>query len=136
MNYRAFHNFFFTTHYVSRKVIPLVPKKERFVIFPYLETMLSNLKWKLRTCFKNSLPKSNIKIILKSTNRLSSLLHLKDVIPKELQSHVLYKFSCDNCNVTHSGKTESHFNVNIYITFNRKKGRMQAICSFRSPFTA
>ena len=71
----------------------------------------SNLKQKLRTCFKNSLPQCNIKIILKSTNRLSSLFRFKDVIPKELQSHLVYKFSCGNCNVTYYGKTERHLNV-------------------------
>ena len=39
-------------------------------------------------------------IILKLTNCLSSLCHFKDVIPKELQSHII-KFSCGNCNVTY-----------------------------------
>ena len=71
----------------------------------------SNLKRKLITCFKNSLPQCNIKIILKSINCLSSLFHFKDVIPKELQSHLVYKFSCGNCNVTYYGKTERHLNV-------------------------
>ena len=45
------------------------------------------------------------------TNRLSSLFGLKDIIPKELQSHLVYKFSCSNCNVTYYGKTEHHLNV-------------------------
>ena len=53
----------------------------------------------------------NIKIILKSTNRLSSLFRFKDVIPKELQSHLVYKFLSGNCNVTYYGKTEHHLNV-------------------------
>ena len=66
---------------------------------------------KLRTCFKNSLPQSNVKIVLKSTNRLSSLFRFKDVIPKELQSNLVYKFSCGNCNITYYGKTERHLNV-------------------------
>ena len=39
-------------------------------------------------------------IILRMTIRLSSLFHFKDVIPKELQSHII-KFSCSNCNVTY-----------------------------------
>ena len=97
--------------HVPKKVIPTVPKKELFIVLPYLGTLSSNLKQKLRTCFKNSLPQCNIKIILKSTNRLSSLFRFKDVIPKELQSHLVYKFSCGNCNVTYYGKTERHLNV-------------------------
>ena len=70
--------------------------------------MSSNLKRKLRACFKNS---CNIKIILKSPNRLSSLFRFKGVIPKELQFHIVYKFSCGNGNVTYYGKNESHLNV-------------------------
>ena len=73
--------------------------------------MSSSLKRKLKTCFKNSLPQCNIKIILKLTNHLFSLFRFKDVIPKELQSHIVYKFSCGNYNVTYYGKTEGHLNV-------------------------
>ena len=103
--------------------------------------MSSNLKRKLRTCFKNSLPQCNIRIILKSTNRLSSRFCLKDVISKDLQSHMIYKFLCGNYNVTYYGKTEHHLNLRSaehigYITFNREKGRMQTMHSFRSPFNA
>ena len=68
--------------HVPKKVIPTVPKKELFIVLPYLGTLSSNLKRKLRTCFKNSLPQCNIKIILKSTNHLSSLFCFKDVIPR------------------------------------------------------
>ena len=40
-----------------------------------------------------------------------SLFHFKDVILKELQSHLVYKFTCANCNVFYYGKTERHLNV-------------------------
>ena len=73
--------------------------------------MSSNLKQKLRTCFKNLFPQFNIKIILKSTNSLSYLFRFKHVMSKELQSHIVYRFSCNTCNITYCGKTECHFNV-------------------------
>ena len=97
--------------FVPKKVYLTAPKKELFIILPYLGTMSSNLKRKLKICFRNSLPQCNIKIIFKSTNRLSNLFRFKDVIPKELQSHLVYKFSCGNCNVTYYGKTERHIKV-------------------------
>ena len=40
-----------------------------------------------------------------------SLFHFKDVIPKELQSHLVYKFTCGNCNLTYYGKTKRHLNA-------------------------
>ena len=91
--------------------IPTVPKKELSIILPYMETISSSLKWKLRTFFKNLLPQCNIKLILKSENRLSYLIRFKTVIPKQLQSHIVYTFTCGNCDITYHGKTESHFNV-------------------------
>ena len=97
--------------HVPKKVIPTVSKKKLFIVRPYLETISSNLKQKLRTCFKNSLPQCNIKIILKSTNSLSSPFRFKDVIAKELQSHIVHIFSCGNYSVTCYGKTEHHLNV-------------------------
>ena len=74
-------------------------------------TLSSSLKGKLKTCFENSLPKCNIKIILTVANRLCSIFHFKDVIPKELQYHLVYKFLCANYNVTYYSKTEHHINV-------------------------
>ena len=99
--------YFLNKLHVPKKVIPTVPKKELFIVLPHLGTLSSNLKRKLRTCFQNSLPRCNIKISFKSTNRLSFLFCFKDVIRKELQSHLVYKFSCGNCNVTYYGKTVS-----------------------------
>ena len=46
-----------------------------------------------------------------STNRLSSLFRFKDVFRKELQSHLVYKFSCGNCKIIYYGKTEYHLKV-------------------------
>ena len=42
--------------YVPKKVIPTIPKEELFIVLPYLGTLSSNVKQKLRTCFKNLLP--------------------------------------------------------------------------------
>ena len=66
--------------------------------------------------FKNSLPPCNIEIITDSANCLSSLFCFKDVnntdvICKELQSRMVYKISCGNCNVTYYKKTERHLHV-------------------------
>ena len=86
--------------HVLKKVIPTVPKKELFIILPYLGTLSSTLKIEIRTSFKNSLPQCNIKIILKSANRLSSLFRFKDFIPKELQSHLVYRMLLTTAKLT------------------------------------
>ena len=97
--------------YVPKRIYSTAPKKELLIILPFLGTMSSNLKRKLQTSIQNSLPQCKIKVILKSTNHLSFLFRFKIVMPKELRSHLVYKFSCCSCNATYYGKTERHLNV-------------------------
>ena len=93
-----FRRSFLNQLYAPKKVFPTFPKQELFIALAYLGTLSSNLKRKLTTCFKNSLPQCNIKTILKSTNRPSSYFRFKDVTPKELLSRLVYNFLCGNCN--------------------------------------
>ena len=97
--------------YVPKQVYLTAPKKELLKILPFLGTMSSNLKRKLQTSIRNSLPKCNIKVVLKSTNHLSSLFRFKNVVPKELRSHLVYKCFCSSSNATYYGNTECHLNV-------------------------
>ena len=80
-------------------------------MLPFLGNISSNLKQKLQTSIRNSLPQCSTKIFLKSTNHLSILFRFKDVVPKELRSHLVYKFSRSSCNTTYYGKIERHSNV-------------------------
>ena len=57
------------------------------------------------------LSQCNIKVIFQSKNSLCNLFQFKDSIPKELRSHIVYKFFCSNCNITYCGETERHLDV-------------------------
>ena len=70
-----------------------------------------NLRSRLYNCFNKALPQYNIKVIFQSKNRLSNLFRFKDSIPKELYSHIVYKFLCSNWNITYYGQTEHHHNL-------------------------
>ena len=98
----------------QKKVYLTALKKKLLIVLPFLGTMSLNLKQKLQTSIQNSLSQCNIKTILKSANHLSSLFHFKDVIPKELRFHLVYKFSYMSCNATYYGKTECHLNCKIW----------------------
>ena len=100
-------------------------KKELLYILPYLPKSLA-----LRTCLQKSinknLPYCKIKVIFKSTTRLSNFFRFKDKVPFNLRCNVVYKFSCGRCNATCYGETCRHLNVRIgelsgVLPFNRKK---------------
>ena len=49
--------------------------------------------------------------MFQSKTRLSSLFRFKDVISKEICSHIVYKFVCSCCNATYYGESERHFHI-------------------------
>ena len=50
-----------------------------------------------------------MKIIFKSSNRLSSWFAFKDKIPKSLVSGVIYKYTCAACNCSYIGSTKRYW---------------------------
>ena len=80
---------FFQKWYVPKQADITVPKKQLLLILPFLGKIFSKLKQWVVYCFKSSLLQCEVKIIFKSTNRLSSLFTCKDVIPKHLQSNLI-----------------------------------------------
>ena len=97
--------------YARKQIVPAVSKKELFVVFPYLGTFSLNLRKCLRKSVSKSLPQYNLKVIFESKNRLSSFFKFKDSVPLYLRFHLIYKFQCSNCNISHYGKTERHLKV-------------------------
>ena len=88
----------------QKKVIPTIPIKELSIVHfhiwePYHPIQSENEELALKIHYH-----SVTLIIPTSTNRLSSLLRFKDVIPKELQSNLVYKCLCGKCNVIYSAK--------------------------------
>ena len=91
-----------------------VQKKELFIALPYL----GNFSLAIKTCLQNSINKNlsfcKIKVIFKSTTRLSEHFCFKDKGPFNLQSNVVvYKFSCGRYNATYYGETCRHLNIRV-----------------------
>ena len=87
------------------------PKKE--VIFPmvFLGKITLQVKKKIQSTFKELCPGMKLKIVLSSPNRLRSGFVFKDKLPREMDSMLLYKFTCGTCNCTYIGETKRHFQV-------------------------
>ena len=57
------------------------------------------------------MPYRSLIIAFQSKTRLSSLFRFKDIIPKEISSHLVYKFMCSCFNATCYRESERHFFV-------------------------
>ena len=51
----------------------------------------------------------NLKVVFRSQRKLNNLLRFKDSLNKKIRSFLVYRYTCNNCNVTHYGKTYRHF---------------------------
>ena len=96
---------------VPKQIVPTVPTIELLIALSFLGKFSVNLRTRLDKSVRKTLPQCNIKVILQSKNRLSSLFKSKDSIPLYLHSHLIYKFQRSNCNIAHYGETELHLKV-------------------------
>ena len=88
-----------------------MPKKDLTIVLPFLGNFSMNLRNRILKVFNKTLPQCSIKVIFQSKNRLETFFRFKDSIPLALRSHLIYKYTCSNCNVTYYGETERHLKV-------------------------
>ena len=70
----------------------------------HYQQLIHSLERKLRRCIE-----VNEKIYLKvtyTTNKLSFYTNMKDKIPNEMKSNVVYRFTCPGCSADYIGKTD------------------------------
>ena len=91
--------------HLVKETLVSVPKKELFIVLPYLGSVSLQTRTRLEKLFKKSLPSCHLKVVFRSTERLSSIFRFKDRLPRSLVSGVVYKFLCSSCNATYIGKS-------------------------------
>ena len=94
-----------------KQSISTVPKKDIFLVLPFLGPTSLEIRTRLRILFRKKLPFYNLRIIFRSSCRLKTFFHFKYRIPKYLRSGLVYKFKCAGCIATYYGKTKRHFKV-------------------------
>ena len=83
-------------------------EREVRIVLPYLGFLSLQVRTRLEKVFRKCLPCCNLRVIFKSSTRISNFFKFKDRPSKGLRSNVVYKFLCGNCNVTYYGKTIRH----------------------------
>ena len=98
----------------SQKILKhTVPRKELFIVLPYLIMSSLCLRTHLQKSINSNISFCKIKVIFKSSTRLANFFRFKDKIPLWLRSNIVYKFACGRCNATYYGETCRHFKVRV-----------------------
>ena len=72
-------------------------------------SLQTRTKW--RKSLKGLVNSCKLQIIFKSQRKLSNFFRFKDLLPSDLVSGVLYKYTCGRCNSTYYGETEKKIKV-------------------------
>ena len=102
---------FLNKMYVKKVNIDTVPKREYLIVLPYLGPLSTKIQHRIKTVFQKTLNYGKIRIVFRTTRRLSHLLRFKDLVSTDLSSHIIYHFKCSCCNAGYIGETRKHFKV-------------------------
>ena len=80
---------------------------------PYVGSFTREAQKRLRKLVQRYCTNIEIKLAL-SSFKIGSMFSVKDPIPLDLRSHVVYKFSCAGCNACYTGETSPHAFVSIW----------------------
>ena len=99
--------------YIKKLVILTVPKKQLYLVLPYMGKISALLKSGLARSLHKRLPFCNVRIVFKTSDRLRNYFSFKDVVPEPLRSCQIYNFTCGSCNASYTGKAFRHMKVRI-----------------------
>ena len=102
-------NKFLMNKFTSKPQIHQCKRKEITLTIPFLGTASLVLRSNLMKMLPKSFPYCKLRVVFKSSNRLSNYFNFKDKIPKSLLSGVVYRYQCDRCNSVYIGKTKRYW---------------------------
>ena len=89
---------FLEKSFKKRVTITIVPEKTLRLVLPYLGTQSLRLNKRLNKLFKEQLPSGKLKMVFRTTQRMSSCFRFIEAIPCSLLSGIIYEYKCPRCN--------------------------------------
>ena len=91
-----------------KNIKKLFPKKQLYLVLPYMGKMSALIKSGLARSLHRRLPFCKVRIVFKTTNRLWNYFSFKDVVPEPVRSCQIYNFTFGSCSASYIGKTFRH----------------------------
>ena len=84
----------------SAELIATVPKKDIFLVFPFLGSQSEILARRVKSCVSKFYGYVNLRVIFNNTCRVKSFFPYKDRFSRSQRSKIVYKASCRDCGKT------------------------------------
>ena len=90
-----------------------VPKP--IVLFPtyFLGEVSKTVSKELNSLVCRYYPQIRLRMIYKSLDTIGSRFQVKDKMPEDCMSCIIYQYKCDSCNAIYIGKTEQNFKCRV-----------------------
>ena len=90
---------------IKKPVILTILKKQLYLVLPFMKKMSDLVKFGPFDHYIKCLPFCKVKIVLKTSNRLTNYFDFKNVVCEPLHSSQIFNFTCGCCNASYIGKT-------------------------------
>ena len=104
---------FLNKRLTEQSVTLTAEKNDLVIVLPFIGKLSRDLGTRLKNGISKNLPVSKIRVIFKSSTRISNLIQFKDEMPYCWRSNVVYKFLCGRCNATYYSETCRHLSVGV-----------------------
>ena len=94
-----------------KRPVHTVEKRSEVVVLPYLGKLSLEIRNRLKKYVNKHISNVKLMVIFRSQRRLKTLFRYKDMIPPDLQSYIVYRYTCGTCNSTYIGKTDRHRHI-------------------------
>ena len=84
--------------YIKKPGMLTVPKKQLYLVLPYMGKMSALVKSGIARSLHKRLPFCKVRVVFNTSNRLRNYFSFKDVVPEPLRSCQIYNFTCGSCN--------------------------------------
>ena len=88
-----------------------VEKRSQVVVLPYLGKLSLEIRNRLQRYVNKHISNVKLLVIFRSNRRLKTLFRFKDTLPQQLQSFIVYRYTCGVCNDSYIGKADRHSHI-------------------------
>ena len=99
--------------YIKKPVMLTVPKKQLYLVLPFMGKMSALVKSGLARSLRKGLPFCKVKTVFKTSDRLKNYFSFKDVVSEPLRSCQIYNFMCRSCIASYIGKNFREIKVRV-----------------------
>ena len=99
--------------YEPKASVPTVPRKEIILNLPFTGRHGIIIGHKLTKFLRKLYPMATLRVVFSPTFKIGNLFRVKDGIPHNLQSMVIYEFCCSSCNARYVGQTTRHLKTRV-----------------------